>query len=126
MRLDLPHALTLRYLVVLLVLAVLSLMAFLALSYVIFSGGQLSDFIRITDEEQLSSQQIAYFSLRLAQEKSPVERANWRSQLEAGIRTLGEQEDSLVTTLHMVTRTSPELGKIYFEGGHPMHQAVLE
>jgi len=122
MRLDLPQALMLRYLLALALIALLSLAAYVALSYVIFSGRQLSDFIKISDHQQLSSQEIAYFALVLAEAKSPGDRANARAQLEEETDKLAKDEDSLVqstTALPMAVKVSPDLATLYF--GEPYH-----
>src|SRR5476651_973226 len=122
MRLDSPHALTLRYQLALLLLALLSLASYVALSYVIVNGRQLVGFIKISDEQQLSSQLVAYYSLLLAQSKSPEERATYRVELNDQIKKLAEQEDLLVlgeTTLHRAVEVSPNLESLYFD--EPWH-----
>src|ERR1700749_2181487 len=97
MRLASSRALTIRYVIVLLILAILSGIAYLALRTVIVSGRELSGFIRLSDQQQLSSQLIAYYSLALAQAKTPQERAEFRAKLNQEIDALAREEDLLVS-----------------------------
>ena len=62
-------ALTVRYVLVLLLIAVLSLFAYLMLAHIIFKGREIMHFVRTVDDQQMSAQRVAYFSMRLS---SPV------------------------------------------------------
>jgi PAS domain S-box-containing protein len=122
MRLDSPRALTYRYLLALVLLGLLSTAAYVTLRYVIDSGRELSGFIKISDQQQLSSQLIAYYSLVLAQSKSPDDRALFRQKLNQEIDTLEKEEDSLVkgqTVTHPAIRRSSDLRSLYFD--EPWH-----
>jgi len=122
MQLDSSRALTIGYVSALVLLAVLSIAAYLALSSVISKGRDLSGFIKISDQQQLSSQLIAYYSLALAQSKSPKERATFRERLNQEIKQLSQQEDLLVVGaqgLDAAVRVSPELKALYFD--EPFH-----
>jgi PAS domain S-box-containing protein len=129
MRLDSPRALTYRYVLALGLLAILSVLAYWTLDTVISSGKKLSGFIKLSDQQQLSSQLIAYYSLELAQAKSPEERAVLRSKLNQEISTLTKEEDRLVSgngDAEQAVQISPELENLYF--GEPWHldKAVRE
>jgi PAS domain S-box-containing protein len=122
MRLDSSHALTVRYVFALSLLGLLSILSYWALDSVIYSGRQLSGFIKISDEQQLSSQLIAYYSLALAEARSPEERAVFRDKLEKEIDKLSQQEDRLVSSangLDDAVQVSPELKALYFD--EPWH-----
>jgi len=128
MRLDSPGALTVRYVLALLLVAFLSVAAYLALQSVISSGRQLSGFIKISDEQQLSSQLIAYYSLELAQSKSPSVRAALRDKLNSEINELAMQEDFLIkgSDLEQAIRAAPELKDLYFSGPWRLDKAIQE
>ncbi len=53
------QAWTVRYIVVLLLIAVLFLVGFLTLNYVISRGRQLAHFVQISDEQQMCAQRMA-------------------------------------------------------------------
>ena len=129
MRLDSTRALTIRYVIVLLILAVLSGIAYFALRSVIVSGRELSGFIRLSDQQQLSSQLIAYYSLALAQAKTPQERAGFRSKLNEEIDKLAKEEDLLVSGangLDDAINVSPELKALYFDEPWHLDRAMRE
>ena len=122
MRLDSSHALTVRYVSILSLLSFLSILSYWTLDSVISSGRQLSGFIKTSDEQQLSSQLIAFYSLALAESKSPEERAVFRQKLLQEIDNLSQQEDRLVNNangLDEAIKVSPELKALYFD--EPWH-----
>jgi PAS domain S-box-containing protein len=111
------QALTFRYVLVLLLIALLALVAYLTLDHVILRGRQLMHFVRISDEEQACAQRIAYFSLRLSQPGSPSEHDVWRTRLQEETGQLLEDEDALVAKggpLDQVVSVAPDLQALYF------------
>src|ERR1700743_3507075 len=91
------RALTVRYVLALLIVGVLSLLAFLALNHLIARGQQLSTFIRLCDSQQMCCQRIAYFAMRLSQAGSASEHDIWRTRLNEETGQLLEDEESLMT-----------------------------
>ena len=116
------QALTFRYVLVLLLIALLSLIGCLTLSHVISRGRQLMRFVRISDEQQMCAQRMAYFSLRLSQPGSPSEHEVCRTRLKEETGQLLEDEDAQVRKggpLDQVAPIAPELVPLYF--GEPSH-----
>jgi hypothetical protein len=116
------QALTFRYVVVLLLIALLSLIGYLTLSHVISRGRQLMRFVRISDEQQMCAQRVAYFSLRLSQAGSPSEHDVCRTRLKEETGRLLEDEDAQVRKggpLDQAAPIAPELLPLYF--GEPSH-----
>jgi PAS domain S-box-containing protein len=89
------HALTTRYVVVLLLIALLSLIAYLTLNFVIFRGRELASFIRVSDEQQMCAQRVAYFAMRLSQPGSPSEHDVCRKRLVEEADQMAKDEQML-------------------------------
>jgi len=116
------QALTTRYVFVLLLIALLSLSGYLMLNQVISKGRQLARFIRISDEQQMCAQRVAYFSLRLSQSGSSSEHDVCRTRLKEETDQLEKDEDALLEKdgpLDQITDFAPELVPLYF--GEPSH-----
>src|SRR5476651_2252698 len=116
------QALTVRYVVVLLLIALLSLFGCLMLSHVVFRGRQLMHFVRISDEQQMSAQRIAYFSARLSQSGSPSEHDVCRTRLKEEADQLLADEDALMRKggpFDQVIAVGPDLVPLY--KGEPSH-----
>jgi len=129
MRLDSSRAWTVRYVLVLALLAVLSIGAYVILDSVISSGHALSGFIKISDQQQLSSQLIAYYSFELAQSKSAAERAVLREKLNQEIAKLSKEEERLVAgqeELAEAIKVASELKTLYFDEPTHLDKAVRE
>jgi PAS domain S-box-containing protein len=115
-------ALTVRYVLALLVVAALSLAAYLVLNQLIFSGRQLSGFISICDRQQMSAQRMAYFSQRLSQGGSESEHDICRTRLKEETAQMLEDEETLMTKggpFDQVKSFAPGLNPLYF--GEPAH-----
>jgi len=122
MRPSSTQALTVRYVFVLLLIALLSLVAYLTLNQIIFRGRQLGGFVKISDEQQMCAQRIAYFSMRLSQPGSPSEHDVCRTRLKEEADQLLEDEDAEVRQggpLDEITPLAPEARPFYF--GEPLH-----
>jgi PAS domain S-box-containing protein len=122
MRLASIHGLTARYVLVLLLIALLSLAGYLTLNHVIASGNQLTGFIKISDRQQMVAQRVAYFSLRLSQPGSPQEHDVCRTRLKEESDQLEKDEDLVVEKdgpLDQAARFSAELVPLYFN--EPAH-----
>jgi len=129
MRLDSSRALTVGYVSALLLLGLLSIATYLALNSVISSGRELSGFIKISNQQQLSSQLIAYYSLELAQSKLPEERVALREKLDQQIKELAQQEGFLVLgekALNEAIQVSPELKALYFDEPFHLDKAIRD
>jgi PAS domain S-box-containing protein len=116
------QALTRRYVFVLLLIALLSLFAFLTLNYVIFRGRELARFIKVSDEQQMSAQRIAYFSERLSQAGSESEHDVCRIRLKEESDQLVADEDELIAKggpLDTISPIAPEVVVLYV--GEPTH-----
>ncbi len=90
------QALTVRYVFVLLLIALLSLVGYLTLRHVIVGGRHILRFVRISDEQQMCAQRMAYFSLRLSQPGSPSDHEVCRTRLREETGQLLEDEDVLM------------------------------
>ena len=116
------QAWTFRYLVVLLLIALLSLVGYLTLSHIISRGRQLGSFVRINNEQQMCAQRVAYFSSRLSQQGSPDEHDIWRTRLKQESDQLLKDEDAEMAAggpLDQIVDFAPELKELYF--GEPSH-----
>jgi len=116
------QALTSRYVFVLLLIALLSLIGFLTLNHVISRGRQIMRFVRLSDGEQICAQRIAYFSMRLSQPGSRSEHDVCRTRLKEETNQLAKDEDVLMEKdgpLDIVAQFAPEL--IPFYKGEPVH-----
>jgi len=116
------QALTFRYVLVLLLIALLALVAYLTLDEVISKGLQLMHFVRIIDEQQMCSQRMAYFSSRLSQPGSPSEHDVCRTRLKEETGQLLEDEDVLVQKggpMDQAASVAPDLVPLYLS--EPSH-----
>ena len=116
------NALTVRYVFVLVLVALFSLSAFLTLNYIVSKGRHLGGFVRLTNDEQMCAQRIAYFSLRLSQPSSPAEHDVCRTRLEEETGQLAKDQEKLFQKdgpFDQVSRYSPELIPLYL--GEPSH-----
>jgi PAS domain S-box-containing protein len=111
------QALTVRYVFVLVLIAILSLIGYLTLNHLVSRGRQLSHFIRISDEQQMCAQRMAYFSSRLSQPGSASEHDIYRTRLQQETDRLSKDEDALLEKegpFDNVARFAPELIPLYF------------
>jgi PAS domain S-box-containing protein len=116
------QALTSRYVLALIVIALLALAASLVFFYIISNGRQLSGFVKISDQQQMSAQRMAYFALRLSQPGSGSEHDVCRTRLKEETDALAKEEDEIVQKggpLDQVVSVAPELTVLYF--GEPAH-----
>jgi len=108
--------------VVLLLIAVLFLLGFLTLNYIISRGRQLAQFIQLSDEEQMCAQRIAYFSQRLSQMSSEEEHETCRTRLKQEAQQMLEDEDRETAPggpMDQIKDFAPELITLY--QGQPVH-----
>jgi PAS domain S-box-containing protein len=115
---DTTRALTGRYVFVLIVIALLSLIGFLLLWTLIGRGRELLAYGRINDEEQITSQRMAYFSLRLSQPASAADHEVCRTRLKEEANRLLADEDQVVKIgglMDQVAFVVPELRQIYLK-----------
>ena len=116
------QALTSRYVFILLLIALLSLFAYLTLHYIISRGSQLSRFVRLSDEQQNCAQRIAYFAMRLSQSGSASDHDVWRTRLKEETDQLAADEDEVVAKggpLDLVAKFAPDVPPLYL--GEPSH-----
>jgi PAS domain S-box-containing protein len=116
------QALTVRYVFVLLLIAVLSLIGYLMLYQMVTMGRHLLHFARITSDQQTCAQRMAYFSLRLSQPGSPSEHEVCRTRLKEETNRLLADEDKQMRKggpFDQVAHFAPELVPLYF--GEPSH-----
>jgi len=116
------QALTSRYVFILLLIALLSLFAYLTLHYIISRGSQLSRFVRLSDEQQNCAQRIAYFAARLSQSGSASDHDVWRTRLKEETDQLAADEDEVVAKggpLDLVAKFAPDVPPLYL--GEPWH-----
>jgi len=123
MRLDTPRALTLRYLLALLIIALLSLAAYLTQIYVIATGRSNAAFINISGSQGIHAQRVALFSSLMASSTAaPSVKENYRRQLKISIDELARDEEMLThgnAELYLPYTLSPKLQDLYF--GEPWH-----
>jgi PAS domain S-box-containing protein len=116
------QALTVRYVVVLLIVAALALVAFLTLRYVVLRGEELGHFVSVSDEQQMCAQRVAYFAMRLSQSGSAEEHDVWRQRLLQETDKLVKDEDLLFSPdgpFDHVKSVAPEIDPLYH--GEPQH-----
>ena len=116
------QALTVRYVLVLLLIAILSLLACLMMTHIIVKGRQIMRFVRMVDEQQNSAQRVAYFSMRLSQPGSSSEHEICRTRLKEETDELAKAEDDLVAKgglFEFISGFAPELAPLYY--GEPSH-----
>jgi sigma-B regulation protein RsbU (phosphoserine phosphatase) len=116
------QAWTLRYIVVLLLIALLSLVGYLTLNYIVSRGSQLRRFIGISDEQQMSAQRMAYFSQRLSEPGSSDEHEICRTRLKEETDQFLADEDTEVAKggpMDQIADIAPEVKVLYF--GEPSH-----
>ena len=117
MRAASTHALTLRYVLALGLVALLSLAAYLTLSHVVLKGRLLTNFIAISDRQQMSAQRIAYFSSRLSEVGSVSDHEVCRTRLKEESDQLLKDEDAMVQKggpIDQVASISPDVAPLYF------------
>jgi PAS domain S-box-containing protein len=122
MRLDTSRALTLRYLLALLLIAVLSIIGYLTLHYVISSGRENAGFINISGRQRMYSQRIAFLSSMSVMAPQPGERMEYREELNVAIREMADAEEALIhgdARLLLPAQLPPTLDALYF--GEPLH-----
>jgi len=90
------RGLTVRYVVVMFVVAALSGLAFLAMYYVSSRGARLSSFVRLCDEQRTSSVHIAYFATRLSQPAPAGEHEIDRKRLDQETTALLTDEKTVM------------------------------
>jgi PAS domain S-box-containing protein len=93
---DSTRVLTLRYVSVLLLIALLALGGYVVLRSITYSGRQISAFIRVTDEQRIYSQQVASLSSLFMLSPAPDEREAYRAQLKMAIDQMTDAEGILV------------------------------
>jgi PAS domain S-box-containing protein len=116
------QAWTSRYVLVLLLILLLSVVGSLTLYHVISRGRQLSRFIRISDEQQMSAQRMANFAQRLSQSDSADEHDIWRTRLKQETDLFLKDEDAEIAKdgpLDQIAHFAPEVEALYF--GEPGH-----
>ncbi len=116
------QALTFRYVLVLLLIAILALLGYLTLNHLVGRGRELLHFIRTSDEQRMCAQRMAYFSLRLSQLGSPSEHEVCRTRLKEETGRLLEDEDAQMRNggpLDRLASFDPELATLY--RGEPSH-----
>lgn len=119
---ETTKALTGRYVLALLLVAILSLVAYFILSQLISRGREVGAFNKILDRQEMSAQRLAYFSLRLSQPGSISEHGVLRTRLTEEADKLFADEDALVASsgpLDKMLGLVPKLKAHYF--GEPVH-----
>ncbi len=122
MRLDIPRALTFRYILALVLVALLSLGAYLTLHFGVISGRENAQFISISEAQQVHSQRIAFFGSMIGNAQSVAERESYRTQLRVSIDEIAKDEEALThgdATLGLPPNLSSGLQALYF--GEPWH-----
>jgi len=122
MRTVSTQAWTFRYVLVLLLIALLSLVAYLIVAHIVSRGSQLRNFITISDEQQMCEQRIAYFAERLSQSGTPDEHDIWRTRLLQEIDQLLKDEDTELAKggpMDQIIDIAPEIKTLYY--GEPTH-----
>ena len=122
------RGLTVRYVVVLLIVALLSVLAFLALYLTTIRGEHMLVFVKTCDEERSRAVQIAYFATRLSQPGSTAEHDLDRQRLDQETTELLKQEKALVAPggqLDEVSAIAPDVkylflgGQVHLQNGPP-------
>jgi PAS domain S-box-containing protein len=110
------RGLTLRYLLVLGVVAVLSALAFLAMYILSGRGLQLSAFLRICDDQRNCAVQMSYFATRLSQPGASAEHEIDRKRLDQETTEFLNDEKALTATggpLEQVAAIAPDIEPLY-------------
>ena len=113
------RGLTVRYVVVMLIVALLSVLAFLALYLTTIRGEHMLGFVKTCDEERGHAIQISYFATRLSQPGSIAEHDLDRQRLDQETTELLKEEKALVADggpLDEVSAIAPDV-KFLFVGG---------
>jgi PAS domain S-box-containing protein len=122
------RGLTVRYVVVMLIVALLSVLAFLALYLTTIRGEHMLGFVKTCDEERSRAVQIAYFATRLSQPGSTAEHDLDRQRLDQETTELLKQEKALVApggSLDEVSPIAPDVkflflgGQVHLQNGPP-------
>jgi PAS domain S-box-containing protein len=107
---------TVRYVVVMLFVALLSVLAFLAMAYVTSRGDRLLAFVRICENQRGAAAQMTYFATRLSQPGSTSEHDVDRRRLDQETTKLLDEEKMLVAPngpLDQVKAIAPDLESVY-------------
>ena len=110
------RGLTARYVVVMLVVAALSGLAFLAMYYVSSRGQQLSAFVHLCDEQRACSVHIAYNAERLAQPVAASEHDTVRKRLDQETTLLLDDEKTVMAPggpLDQAAAIDPDVKTLY-------------
>jgi PAS domain S-box-containing protein len=110
------RAWTIRYVVVLVLIALLSLVGYLTLQHVVSRGRDLARFIKISDAQQTSAQRMAYFSARLSQPGSADEHDVCRTRLKEEAGHLLQDEDTQMAgggPLDQIADIAPDVVTLY-------------
>jgi PAS domain S-box-containing protein len=110
------RGLTVRYVVVMLVVAILSGLAFAAMYYISSRGDNLAAFVRVSDHEQNCCEHISYFAERLSLPAPADEHEIDRKRLDQYTTDLLADEATLVKPggpLDDVTPIAPEVKELY-------------
>jgi PAS domain S-box-containing protein len=129
MRLDSTHALTLRYLLALTLIAFLSFAAYIMLTLVILCGRQLIQLNKTSDQQQLSAQRIVNLTLLLTLPGSSAEHEQDRVLIKEESDNLEKEEDDFVQKLKSETGLilfSPDLRALYFAPPGNLDKEVRE
>ena len=113
------RGLTTRYVVVMFIVALLSVLAFLALYLTTIRGEHMLIFVKVCDDERTRAIQISYFATRLSQPGSTAEHDLDRQRLDQETTELLKEEKALVApggTLDEVSEIAPDI-KYLFVGG---------
>src|SRR6202167_3431413 len=123
------QALTTRYVLVLVLIALLALLGYLPLNNIILIARELMHFVRICGEQQMCAQRIAYFSQRLTQPGSPSDHDICRTRLKEETGQLLEDEDAEVQKggpLDQVASIAPDLPPLYFKHATHLDKVVRD
>jgi signal transduction histidine kinase len=122
------RGLTTRYVVVMLIVALLSVLAFLALYFTTIRGERMLGFVKTCDEERSRAVHIAYFATRLSQPGTTAEHDLDRQRLDQETTELLKQEKTLVApggSLDQVSAIAPDVkylflgGQVHLQNGPP-------
>jgi PAS domain S-box-containing protein len=129
MRLASTHALTFRYVMVLILIGLLSLIGFLVLLHFITEGRKLTHYVRVVDEQHTCAQQIAFFSSRLSEPGTAPEHDICRTRLKEESDRLLQDEDLLTQKdgpIDEVASIAPELNDYYHREPTHMDREVRD
>jgi PAS domain S-box-containing protein len=110
------RGLTLRYVVVLCLVAILSSLAFLAMYYLAGRGMRMAEFVSVCDEQRMCVVQISYFATRLSQPGASAEHEIDRQRLDQETTELLDDEKTLLAPggpLAQVSEVVPDEEPLY-------------